>query len=47
MVDGGKFIAGEAVFYINSISEIKKIILENKFSSLWYIPDSELHARLL
>ena len=29
MVDGGKFIAGEAVFYINSISEIKKIILEN------------------
>ena len=23
MVDGGKFIAGEAVFYINSISEIK------------------------
>ena len=29
LVDGGKFIAGEAVFYINSISEIKKIILEN------------------
>ena len=29
MVDGGKFIAGEAVFYINSISEIKKSILEN------------------
>ena len=29
MVDGGKFIAGEAVFYINSIWEIKKIILEN------------------
>ena len=29
LVDGGKFIAGEAVFYINSISEIKKIIQEN------------------
>ena len=29
LVDRGKFIAGEAVFYINSISEIKKIILEN------------------
>lgn len=29
LVDGGKFIAGEAVFYINSISEIEKIILEN------------------
>ena len=29
LVDGRNFIAGEAVFYINSISEIKKIILEN------------------
>lgn len=29
LVDGRNFIAGEAVFYINSILEIKKIILEN------------------